>query len=74
VRNELVAAGAADPHHVLPESGWISFYIRQPEQMTQALALLRRSYELAMRQQEARLTLPLTEENALNQETTHETD
>jgi hypothetical protein len=28
VREELVAAGKARPHHVLPESGWVSYYIR----------------------------------------------
>lgn len=54
VRNELVAAGRAQPHHVLPESGWISFYIRQPEQVAEAIALLRQSYELAIRQFQAR--------------------
>lgn len=31
VRNEIVAAGQAAPHHVLPDSGWVSFYIREPE-------------------------------------------
>lgn len=55
VRNEIVAAGLAQPHHILPESGWVSFYIRQPEQVTAAIALLRRSYELAMRQFQARM-------------------
>jgi hypothetical protein len=54
VRDELVAAGTAEPHHVLPESGWVSFYIRQPEHVGEAIALLRRSYELALRQREAR--------------------
>src|ERR1700736_2188652 len=29
VRNELIAAGLAEPHHILPNSGWISFYIKQ---------------------------------------------
>src|SRR3989442_368238 len=29
VRNELVAAGRAEPHHVLPESGWVSIYLKQ---------------------------------------------
>ncbi len=47
VRNELVAAGAAEPHHLLRESGWISFYLRQPADVEQAISLLRRSYELA---------------------------
>ena len=50
VRNELVAAGQAVPHHVLPESGWVSFYIRQPEDTERAITLLRRSYDLAVDQ------------------------
>jgi hypothetical protein len=54
VRNELVAANAAEPHHVLPESGWVSFYIRRPEQVAEAIALLRRSYDLALHQRQAR--------------------
>ncbi len=50
VRKELVAAGRAEPHHILPESGWISFYIRQPEDIDQAIALLQQSYQLAQTQ------------------------
>lgn len=50
VRNELVAAGLAVPHHVLPESGWVTFYIRQPQDTDSAIALLRRSYDLAVEQ------------------------
>jgi hypothetical protein len=74
VRNELVAAGAAEPHHVLPDSGWISFYIRQPEQVAKAIALLRRSYELALRQQRARTAVPAANLDAVDhiQEANHE--
>ena len=50
VRNELVAAGQAVPHHVLPESGWVSLYISAPEDIEKAVALLRRSYDLARAQ------------------------
>ncbi len=50
VRDELVAAGVAQPHHVLPETGWVSFYIREQSDIMQAIALFRRSYELALRQ------------------------
>jgi Family of unknown function (DUF5519) len=25
VRDEMVAAGEAEPHHILPETGWVSF-------------------------------------------------
>lgn len=50
VRDEIVAAGRARPHHVLPESGWISFYLNEPADVQQAIALLRHSYELAGKQ------------------------
>jgi hypothetical protein len=56
VRDELVAAGAAEPHHVLPDSGWVSFYLRRPEAVGEAVVLLRRSYELALRQRQSRNT------------------
>jgi Family of unknown function (DUF5519) len=48
VRNELIAAGLAEPHHILPDSGWISFYIKRADQVGSAIALLRRSYDLAI--------------------------
>ena len=50
VRNELVAAGLAEPHHVLPQSGWISFYLRDANDTERAIGLLRRSYDLAASQ------------------------
>ena len=50
VRDELVASGAAKPHHILPETGWISFYIREESDIAHAIALLRQSYEIASRQ------------------------
>lgn len=51
VRNELVAAGQAEPHHVLPQSGWISFRIKDAGDVERAIALLRRSYDLAASRQ-----------------------
>jgi hypothetical protein len=50
IREELVAAGRAEPHHVLPESGWVSFYIREDVDVQRAIDLLRLSYDLAARQ------------------------
>lgn len=50
VRAEVVAAGRAEPHHILPESGWISFYLHQPADVDQAIQLLRQSFELARKQ------------------------
>ena len=50
VRDEVVLAGRAQPHHILPESGWVSFYLRQPEDIGQAITLLAESYEIARKQ------------------------
>jgi hypothetical protein len=50
VRDEIVAAGRAQPHHILPETGWVSFYLRQESDVEQAIALLRESYEIAIKQ------------------------
>ena len=50
VRDAIIAAGRAQPHHILPESGWISFYIRQELDVEQAIALLRDSYEMVVKQ------------------------
>jgi hypothetical protein len=50
VRERLVAEGRAQLHHVLPDSGWISFYLREPGDVERAIALLRESYDLAVAQ------------------------
>lgn len=50
LRDEIVEAGLAEPHHVLPETGWISFYLREEDDIQRAIALLRRSYEIAVKQ------------------------
>jgi hypothetical protein len=50
VRDAIVAAGRARPHHILPETGWVSFYLRQETDVDQAIALLRESYEIAVKQ------------------------
>ena len=51
VRDELVATGRAEPHHILPESGWVSIYLRETSDVDQAIELLRLSYELATQAQ-----------------------
>ena len=54
VRDALVAAGEAEPHHVLPQSGWISFRIRSAKDAEAAVGLLRKSYDLINAQLERR--------------------
>jgi luciferase-like monooxygenase len=50
VRDEIVAAGKAEPHHILPDTGWVSFYLREDGDVERALDLLKRSYEIALKQ------------------------
>ncbi len=47
IRDEIVAAGEAEPHHVLPSSGWVSLYLRNQADTERAIRLLRCSYDLA---------------------------
>ena len=54
VRDEVVAAGLAEPHHILPQTGWVSFYVGAEEDVPKAIALLRRSYEIARKQKRSR--------------------
>ena len=48
VRDELVAAGRAEPHHVLPESGWVTRRVRGPEDVKAIVELFRLSYSQAV--------------------------
>jgi Ni,Fe-hydrogenase I large subunit len=44
IREALVADGEAQEHHLLADSGWISFYLRKDDDVRQAIKLLRISY------------------------------
>ena len=44
VRNALLAAGLAEQHHWVPNSGWITFRMRSEEDLSHALWLMRLSY------------------------------
>jgi len=50
VRNEVIAAGQAQPHHVLPDSGWVSLVLREAADVDRAIELFRRSFDLAVKQ------------------------
>ena len=44
VRNALLAAGLAEQHHWVPNSGWITFHMRSKEDLRHSLWLMRLSY------------------------------
>lgn len=45
LREELVAAGRASPHHVLPQTGWVTFYIHGQDDVPALIELFRLSYD-----------------------------
>ena len=46
IRNELVNSGRASPHHVLPNSGWVSYWIDKGEEDVPAVVeLFKMRYE-----------------------------
>jgi hypothetical protein len=53
VRDELVATGQAEPHHILPDSGWISFFLKSEADIDHAINLMRTSFDLATARKES---------------------
>ena len=54
VRDVLVAAGRAEPHHILPESGWVSIHLIQASDVERAIELLLYSFEIAIKSSSTR--------------------
>lgn len=50
IRSQLIAEGVVQKHHVLPDSGWITFFVRTEGDIEKAIELFRISYDTAMRQ------------------------
>lgn len=44
IREQLVAEGKASLHHVHPESGWVSVYIRSADDVANVVDLFRLNY------------------------------
>lgn len=57
VRDEVISSARADPHHVLPRSGWVSVYLNEPGDIERAIEILRRSYAIAKEQSVRKISL-----------------
>ncbi len=55
-RDKLVEAGRAEAHHVLPETGWVSFRISGEADVPRVVELFRLGYERAAAQRERAAT------------------
>jgi luciferase-like monooxygenase len=47
IRDMLVETGRAQPHHVLPHTGWVSKQLRSDDDVAEVIELFRLSYERA---------------------------
>ena len=54
LHDEVIAAGRAEPHHVLPESGWVSCWMTTPEDADRVIDLFRLQYERYQKSKENR--------------------
>ena len=45
IRERLVSAGKAEPHHVLPETDWVSVWIDGPQDVPGVIELFRMQYD-----------------------------
>lgn len=54
VRDALVGDGRAEPHHWLPDSGWITVPLDSPQAVELVVALLRDAFERSTRVAERR--------------------
>lgn len=45
IREQLVAERKAQPHHILPDSGWVSYVIRDVSDVPAVIALFRLNFE-----------------------------
>jgi Family of unknown function (DUF5519) len=46
LRNELVESGKAQPHHYLPQSGWVTVPLNREDGVENALAIFKLNYDL----------------------------
>ena len=45
VRNKLVDSGHVSPHHVLPQSGWVSYWIKGEKDIPVVIGLFKMRYD-----------------------------
>ena len=45
IHDEMIASGRAEPHHVLPETGWVSCFMNGPDDAAAVIELFRMQYD-----------------------------
>ena len=65
IRDELVNSGCVKPHHVLPQSGWVSylFHNSEKEDIATVIELFKLRYELLKPKAQTKSNLPVNSKN-----------
>lgn len=50
LRDEYVASGMAMPHHIFPDSGWVSVYLNSEQEIGCAIEIMRCKYRELMQE------------------------
>ena len=45
IHDEVIAAGRGQPHHILPDSGWVSCWLTDPSVVATVIELFRMQYD-----------------------------
>ena len=45
IRDELISSGRAQPHHILPQTGWVSVWMKGPDEAAPVIELFRMQYD-----------------------------
>ena len=65
IRDELVNSGRVKPHHVLPQSGWVSYWFHnnEKEDVPAVIELFKLRYELLKPKAQTKSNLPVNSKN-----------
>ncbi len=45
IHDEVIASGRAQPHHILPQTGWVSVWMSGPDDAADVIELFRLQYD-----------------------------
>jgi luciferase-like monooxygenase len=55
IRNDLVNSGRASPHHVLPKSGWVSYWINKDKEQEHEVSAVVELFKMRYKQLKPRV-------------------
>lgn len=57
IRNDLVNSGRVSPHHILPKSGWVSYWINQDKEQEHEISAIIELFKMRYEQLKPRVQI-----------------